>query len=74
MKTHKATAKRLKVTKTSKVLKRAAGQDHFKSRQSGNARRNMRRDVSLSGAHKFAIETLLPGTSIKRTHSKKKKI
>lgn len=61
LKTHKALAKRVKVTKNGKVLKRKAGQDHFNSRESGKVRRNKRRDVSLPhNTVKTAIETLLP--------------
>jgi len=44
MKTHNAIAKRFKVTKKGKILKRAAGQDHFNARESGNVTRNKRRD------------------------------
>jgi large subunit ribosomal protein L35 len=46
MKTHKAMAKRFKVTKNGKVLKRKAGQAHFNSRESGATLRNKRRDVT----------------------------
>lgn len=48
MKTNKAIAKRFKVTKTGKVLKRCAGQDHFNSRESGKVTRNKRRDVKVT--------------------------
>lgn len=46
MKTHKALAKRFKVTKKGKVLKRKAGQAHFNGRENGNTARNKRRDIS----------------------------
>ena len=49
MKTNKAIAKRFKVTKTGKVLKRVAGQDHFNSRETGKITRNKRRDVTIGG-------------------------
>ena len=49
MKTNKAIAKRFKVTKTGKVLKRDAGQDHFNSRETGKITRNKRRDVTIGG-------------------------
>ncbi len=49
MKTHKAIAKRFKITKTGKVLKRVAGQDHFNSREPGSTVRNKRRDAKLGG-------------------------
>lgn len=48
MKTHKAIAKRFKVTKTGKVLKRACGQDHFNSREPGKVTRAKRRDVEIT--------------------------
>lgn len=48
MKTRKAISKRFKVTKTGQVLKRAAGQGHFNSRESGKVGTNKKRDVSVS--------------------------
>ena len=45
LKTNKTWSKRFKVTKTGKVIKRKAGQDHFNSRESGKVTRNKRRDV-----------------------------
>ncbi len=59
MKTHKAVAKRFKVTKTGKVLKRKAGQDHFNSRESGKVVRNKRRDQKMSGTQTKTIKKLL---------------
>lgn len=59
MKTHKAVAKRFKVTKTGKVLKRKAGQDHFNSRESGKIARNKRRDQKMSGTQTKTIKKLL---------------
>lgn len=59
MKTHKAVAKRFKVTKTGKVLKRKAGQDHFNSRESGKVTRNKRRDQKMSGTQTKTIKKLL---------------
>jgi len=49
MKTHKAISKRFKITRTGKVLKRVAGQDHFNSREPGKVTRNKRRDNQLTG-------------------------
>lgn len=60
MKTHKALAKRVKVTRTGKVVKRKAGQGHFNSRESGNTTRNKRTDVSVSKALKGVIKTSIP--------------
>lgn len=59
LKTHKALAKRVRVTKTGKVMKRRAGQAHFNSRSSGKITRKKRRDQPLSEAHAKAIQTLL---------------
>jgi large subunit ribosomal protein L35 len=47
-KVHKATAKRFRITKNKKVLKRYSGQDHFNARNSGKITRKKRRDTSLS--------------------------
>lgn len=48
LKAHKATVKRFKITKNGKLIKRAAGQDHFNSRESGKVTRNKRRDISIN--------------------------
>ncbi|HBK34806.1 hypothetical protein A2239_01125 [Candidatus Uhrbacteria bacterium RIFOXYA2_FULL_40_9] len=60
LKTHKALAKRIKITKTGKVLKRTAGQDHFNGRETGKTTRNKRSDKTMSKAHTRAIKTLIP--------------
>jgi ribosomal protein L35 len=60
MKTHKATAKRVTITKTGKVMKRKAGQDHFNSRESGNTTRNKRTDVSMPKTFQATVKALLP--------------
>lgn len=46
LKTHKATAKRMVITKHG-LLKRKAGQDHFNSRESSSTRMGKRRDVAF---------------------------
>lgn len=60
MKTCQALAKRVRVTKSGKVMKRHGGQDHFNSRDSGNATRNKRRDGTLTRKLAKNIKTLLP--------------
>ncbi len=60
LKTHKATAKRYKVTKTGKIVKRAAGQDHFNSRENGKTGRNKKSDVIMSRTLKRVIQIALP--------------
>lgn len=59
IKTHKATAKRFKVTKNKKVLKRTAGQDHFNARESGKTTRKKRRDTQLSKSLTRTVKTLM---------------
>lgn len=58
MKVHNAMAKRFKVTKTGKVLKRAAGQDHFNSRDSGKITRRKRRDRRMSESYGKTVRRL----------------
>ncbi len=60
MKTHQATAKRFKKTKTGKVIKRTCGQAHFNARESGNTRRNKRSDQVFSNAMRHTIQVALP--------------
>lgn len=60
LKTNKAIAKRLKVTKNKKVLKRWEGQGHFNSRDTGKQTRRKRSDKELSGTHKKALKAGLP--------------
>lgn len=59
IKTHKATAKRFKVTGTGKLKRRKAGQDHFNSRESGNTKRNKRRDISNDATVEKTIKQLI---------------
>jgi ribosomal protein L35 len=46
-KTRKSIAKKIKVTGTGKLLKRATGQNHYNSRATGNEKRAKRRDESV---------------------------
>jgi len=59
IKTHKATAKRVVITKK-KIKKRKAGQGHFNARQSGKTKRNKRRDVDVNKAYQKTIKQLMP--------------
>jgi large subunit ribosomal protein L35 len=61
IKTHKATAKRFKITKKEKVIMRKGGQDHFNSRESGNTKRNKRRDIELDKSLTKTVKTLIQG-------------
>jgi len=61
LKTHQATAKRIKITKKGKITKRTAGQDHFNARETGTAGTNKKRDVSLKKSRSDQIvRNLLP--------------
>lgn len=60
LKTHKALNKRVKITRTGKIIKRKAGQDHFNGRESGNTTRNKRTDINVTKTLRRAIQTLLP--------------
>ncbi|MCC6563621.1 50S ribosomal protein L35 [Patescibacteria group bacterium] len=59
-KTSKTVAKRMKMTKSGKLLKRKGGQGHFNSRESGNTTRNKRRDLEVSGSYTRNIKQLMP--------------
>ena len=48
LKTHKALAKRIKITRNKKMIARSKGQDHFNSRASGKKTRNKRRNKNVS--------------------------
>lgn len=47
-KTRKSISKRFKITKTGKVLRRAVGQDHNLSKQTGKKRRSLKKWVEVS--------------------------
>ncbi|OGH68775.1 MAG: hypothetical protein A3D53_03780 [Candidatus Magasanikbacteria bacterium RIFCSPHIGHO2_02_FULL_45_10] len=59
-KTHKATAKRFKKTRTGKIIKRTAGQAHFNAREDGKVGRNKKSDVVLSTTMNRIIQINLP--------------
>lgn len=58
MKTHKMISKRIRTTKTGKVIKRAGGQDHFNSHESGNTTRNKRSDLEVSKKFERTVKNL----------------
>ena len=60
IKTHQATDKRFKKTATKKLLQRKAGQDHFNARDTGNATRKKRKDITVSSTFAKTINTLTP--------------
>ncbi|MBI5004143.1 50S ribosomal protein L35 [Candidatus Kaiserbacteria bacterium] len=48
MKTNKSFSKRLRVTRTGKIVARAPGQNHFNAKQSGSSRMRHARSVSIN--------------------------
>ena len=60
LKTHQAIAKRYRITRTGKVIKKRAGRDHFNARESGNVTRAKRRPVRQAKTEHRTIKTLLP--------------
>ena len=57
-KTRKAIRKRFKITKTGKVLRRATGQDHYRSKKTGKQKRQKRGWVKVSKPLAKAIKNL----------------
>jgi ribosomal protein L35 len=67
IKTHKATSKRIRVTKprkkgkkSVKLIQRTSGQDHFNSREPGTATMKKRRDKVIHKTNVKSIEKLMP--------------
>jgi large subunit ribosomal protein L35 len=59
VKTHKGTSKRIRKTKSGKLMVRATGQDHFNARESGKTTKNKRRDLNLGRTHQ-KLTSLIP--------------
>ncbi len=62
MKTHKATSKRVRATKSKKLIQRTSGQDHFNARETGKVKRNKRSDHGVAKANEKNLKKLLPYT------------
>ncbi len=60
IKTRQAVAKRFKITKKKKIMKRMAGQDHFNARESGKTKRHKRRDVQIAKSDRKNIRKMMP--------------
>ena len=67
LKTHKTTAKKIKLSKPKKRFGRnpklqtkTSGQDHFNARESGKVGRNKRRGKAVADADERNIKRLLP--------------
>ena len=60
LKTHKTVAKRFRVTKGGKLMKRHGGQDHFNSRDAGKITRKKRRDQTAPKVYVKSLKGLMP--------------
>lgn len=60
LKTVKAIVKRFKITKTKKVIRRIAGQDHFNAPERGKVTRAKRKIAGISIADARNIKKAIP--------------
>jgi len=62
LKTHKMTAKKVRITKgkKKKIMTKHAGQDHFNARQTGKMARRKRRNQEAAKADQKNIRLMLP--------------
>lgn len=60
LKTRKSIAKRIRITKTGKVMKRKCGQDHFNSHETGKVSRRKRRDTAYAKVEVRNLKRLVP--------------
>jgi large subunit ribosomal protein L35 len=58
-KTKKAIIKRFKITGTGKILRRASGQNHYRSKKTGQAKRTNRKWVQLSKSETKRVKRYL---------------
>jgi large subunit ribosomal protein L35 len=59
MKTRKSITKRFKITKNGKIMRRSTGQNHTRSKKTGQEIRNSRKWILLSKAETKRIKKLL---------------
>ena len=60
LKTHKAMAKRVKITSTGKVMRRKVALNHLRRNKSPRAVRSMDKDFPLPASDTHRIKRLLP--------------
>jgi len=60
-KTHKGLRKRVRVTRTGKMVRRKAGKSHLMSAKSGKRRRSLRRPATVEGKLLKTALRRLPG-------------
>jgi large subunit ribosomal protein L35 len=61
LKTRKCAAKRFKVTKKGKVVRKKADASHIMTKKSSKRRRNLRKSTAVDKADVGRIKQLLPG-------------
>ncbi len=59
MKTRKSITKRFKITKNGKIMRRITGQNHFRAKKSGQAKRKRRKWILVSKPEAKKIKKLL---------------
>ena len=59
LKTNKSLVKRLKLTKSGKIKRRAAGRNHFNAKESNSAKMAKKKDLTFNLSKKLKA-TLLP--------------
>lgn len=60
LKTRQNVAKRVKITRTGKIIKRKGGQGHFNAHETGNTTRTKRRDITISKVENANLKRALP--------------
>ncbi len=58
-KTKKALTKRFKITKTGKILRRLSGQDHYRAKKTGEAKRKGRKWIEVSKSETKKIKRFM---------------
>ncbi|MEK7655619.1 MAG: bL35 family ribosomal protein [Patescibacteria group bacterium] len=62
LKTNKTISKRIRITKTGKLMKRHGGQDHFNTRNPGKITRKKRRDQEVAKVYSKTIRKAMPNS------------
>lgn len=60
MKTHRGTAKRVKVTGTGKYVVKHSGTSHILTKKTRKRKNRLKKDMVVSGIHKTHMVALLP--------------
>jgi large subunit ribosomal protein L35 len=60
MKTHKSSAKRLKVSSSGKIIRSKAYKSHIMTKKTAKRKRNLRKDTTVSSVEVKKVKVLLP--------------